>query len=205
MLVENLSNAGVTILVAHDFDLAGLTIVYTLAHDTRRYTFRTHSNVVDIGLRLADVQAMNLQHEPVEYRQKKDPREKFEDWDKYYDTTGDELNFLVDKKECYIWRGKRVELNAMTSRQFISWLERKLEENGVEKVVPDEETLGAAWSRAKRIAKIKDAIETIEAEVEEEADDVPKNLEKRVRKLLKKHPTLSWDQALARIAVDEER
>ena len=42
-------------------------------------------------------------------------------------------------------------------------------------------------------------------EVEEEADDVPKNLEKRVRKLLEKHPSLSWDQALARIAVDEER
>ena len=53
MLVEQLSERGVTFLVAHDFDKAGLSILETLRSDTRRYQFETEPNVVDIGLRLS--------------------------------------------------------------------------------------------------------------------------------------------------------
>ena len=62
--------------------------------------------------------------------------------------------------------------------------------------MPDQETLDAAWNRAKSIAKAREIIE------QEETDHVaaPKDLEQKVRAMLKRHRELSWDQAVARIA-----
>jgi hypothetical protein len=78
-LVDRLSEMGVIILVLRDFDKSGFSIVHTLRTDSRRYKFRTKPNVIDIGLRLQDVQEWGLLSltEPVDYRNaKKDPREK---------------------------------------------------------------------------------------------------------------------------------
>jgi hypothetical protein len=50
----------------------------------------------------------------------------------------------------YYWIGERVELNAMTSDQLIAWLERKLAEIGVQKVIPDRDALANAYRRAVR-------------------------------------------------------
>ena len=73
-LVDHLSQAGVTILVMHDFDISGLNILHTLAHDTVRYGFQIQPKYIDLGLRLKDVQAMHLESEPVVIQQKKDPQ-----------------------------------------------------------------------------------------------------------------------------------
>jgi hypothetical protein len=73
-LVDELSQAGVTVFVLHDFDRAGLLICHWLSHSGERYRFKFPPNVVDLGLRLADVKKrMKLQEEPLVYRQKKDP------------------------------------------------------------------------------------------------------------------------------------
>ncbi len=45
-------------------------------------------------------------------------------------------------------QGQRVELNMFTGPHFIEFVERKLQEHGVEKVVPDDQTLADAWKRA---------------------------------------------------------
>ena len=66
-LVDEMSQQRVTVLVCHDFDKSGFSILHTLRTDTRRYTFQAQPKVVDLGLRLADVQAMDLQSEPVSY------------------------------------------------------------------------------------------------------------------------------------------
>src|SRR5262249_48145449 len=73
-LVEFLSEQGVTILVLRDFDKAGFSIVHTLCSDTRRYTFRTKPNVIDLGLRLEQALSMRLESELVVYKQTVDPR-----------------------------------------------------------------------------------------------------------------------------------
>ncbi len=73
-LVERLSERGVTVLVLRDFDKAGFSIVHTMQADTRRYRFQTRPRVVDLGLRLADAEAMGLESEPVHYAGGKDPR-----------------------------------------------------------------------------------------------------------------------------------
>ena len=72
-LVEDLSDKDVTILVLHDFDKSGFSILGTLQNDTRRYTFSGSPNVVDLGLRLSDVKKLGLQSEAVQYTGHVDP------------------------------------------------------------------------------------------------------------------------------------
>ena len=198
MLVEALSNRGVTILVAHDFDKSGLGIVHNLYHDTRRYTFAKEPNVIDLGLRLDDVQELGLATEPVDYQQHKNPADILYE----YGASKDEVDFLVARRAGWKgWTGKRVELNALTARQFISWLSDKLDKHGIKKVVPDAETLKLAFARAEKVFKIKQALEEI---CKEDSDKlkVPKNLKQRVEAEFAKTPTVSWDIALQNIVAE---
>ena len=52
----------------HDFDVSGFSIYGTLGTDSRRYTFQNLPSLIDIGLRLKDVEDLNLQSEPVTLR-----------------------------------------------------------------------------------------------------------------------------------------
>jgi Protein of unknown function C-terminus (DUF2399) len=196
-LVEELSKHGVTILVCHDFDKSGFSILHTLHTDTRRYKFKTRPKVVDLGLRLADVQAMNLQSEPVPYPSDVDPRIKLQEGG----ATAEECNFLVRRQletrhGRFYWIGERVELNAMMSDQFIAWLERKLAEVGVRKVVPDHTALEKAYHRAvhqKRVQEaIKEALTSIDAD---EEIPIPDDLDQRLREALDGSAE-SWDRVL---------
>jgi hypothetical protein len=56
MLVDRLCAAhDVPLLVLHDFDKSGFSILGTLRRDTRRYAFRNRIDVVDLGLRLEEM------------------------------------------------------------------------------------------------------------------------------------------------------
>ena len=55
--------------------------------------------------------------------------------------TEDEIDFLLHR---------RVELNAFASDALVAWIERKLEEHGVAKIVPDDDTLANAYRRMRR-------------------------------------------------------
>jgi DNA topoisomerase VI subunit B len=191
-LVDDLSEQGVTILVLRDFDQAGFFIVYTLRTDSRRYRFRTKPNVIDIGLRLEDVRAMNLTFEPVRYRTKKDPRERLRECG----ATEEECAFLVNGGYPGGWYGRRSELNAMPSPQFIDFLERKFSELGVKKVVPEGEALASAYRRAWHTAATQAAIDRALAE-QDEADvpEVPPDLAERIARAIEGSPR-PWDEAL---------
>lgn len=203
-LVEALSRQGVTILVAHDFDKAGFSILHTLRTNTWRYTFDAAPRVIDLGLRLADVQEMGLQSEPVEYDSKIDPRANLAE----SGATEDEQRYLVRgriagarklRKGRYVetggWVGERVELNAMASDQLIAWLEGKLAEHQVRKLVPDAQTLAIAYRRAVRVAHIQKAIDAaIEALPTDEVrlpPDLGEVIERRIA-----GTAMAWDQAL---------
>jgi hypothetical protein len=116
-LIERLD--GVRILVLHDFDKDGLGILHTLQHDTIRYQFDHPPEIIDLGIRLADVKAEHLQREPVTYS--RDPIHAL----LRYGATDPEIEILATsmRREQH---GERVELNAFTSDRFIAWLERKL-------------------------------------------------------------------------------
>jgi hypothetical protein len=177
------------LLVMHDFDVSGFSIFGTLHEDGRRYKFLNKLPTVDIGLRLADVEDMELESEPAKTTG---------DWQKRAKTlqrhgaTDEEVDFL---------RKDRVELNAMTSGTFISFLERKLTEHGVEKVVPDGTTLEHHARRVAEQRLIEDLLTKVQDEVREQAAkiELPVNLDEQVRNLLQRNPAMAWDEAVAAI------
>jgi len=157
------------------------------------------TDVVELGLRRGDI--AGLESEPVEYRQQKDPKEYLAECG----ATAEERGFLVEKALRQSWIGRRVEINAMTSDQLIAWLEKKLKEHGVKKVIPENKTLVSAYHRAIYLQKLQAHIEEWkEEEDEENTNGTIKGLRKRVEKILAKKPGNSWDDAIWTCA-DEDR
>ena len=194
-LVDSLcKDGGVPLLIVRDFDKAGFSIAATLQNDTRRYTFQNTMGVHDLGLRLADVEGWNLQSEMVSYGNSDPTSNLIENG-----ATEEEIAFLLTGTEWRNYSGRRVELNAFTSGDFVRWLEAKLDQHGVRKVLPDEATLRDAYRRAlkaRRLARIV-ARETQRIDEELRCMVLPQNLLARVTQRLKATPELSWDGALA--------
>ena len=128
-LLSRLPGESVKVFVLHDFDLAGFKIVRTLRKGTR---LQHGTDVVDLGFRLADIQ--ELDREEVHYSQQKDPKRYL----RRCGATEEECAILVRDGGWREWDGERVELNAMTSEELITWIEGKMEEHGIEKVIPGE-------------------------------------------------------------------
>ena len=62
-LIDNIcGDHDLPLFVLHDFDVAGFLILGTLQRDTRRYQFSSAIEVIDLGLRLADI--AGLEREP---------------------------------------------------------------------------------------------------------------------------------------------
>jgi len=197
-LVERLcADGGVPLLVLHDFDKAGFSIVATLQRDTRRYSFENHPYVVDLGLRLVDVERHQLAPEPVSYRS--DPRRNLRE----NGADDDEIEFLADVESWRgSWRGHRVELNSFTSDNFVAWIETKLREHGIAKVVPDNATIEQAYRRARERILLNELITTsgTAIRVQTEQERLPANLVARVRDELTANSHLAWDDVIAAIA-----
>jgi hypothetical protein len=198
---------GRPLLVLRDFDKAGFSILGTLSgvdkYDPNtladlpiRYEFQHDFQVIDLGLRLADVRAYNLESEPVTYRS--NPTENLA----ANGADAEEIKFLCCKYAHTRTHGQRVELNAFTSSDFIKWIESKLKTHGIKKVVPDAETLETAYRRALQIELIRQQLPAIIGKAAEEAQGaaIPKPLDKMVRKGFKADSAQSWDEVIATAA-----
>jgi hypothetical protein len=174
------------LLVVHDFDKAGFTILSTLQRDTRRYSFRGNPKVIDLGLRLDDVQELGLEPEDTFDRGSVGARRQNL---RKNGATEEEIEFLLRQ---------RVELNALPSDKLIAWIERKLAEHGIRKIVPDRETLTRAYCAQVHGLEIQRAF----AEVKTGTNNikVPRDLATEVAAFLKRQPHASWDAAVAAIA-----
>ena len=182
-LIESLCDE-VEILVLHDFDKSGFSIVGTLTRDTRRCEFAVETRVVDLGLRLSDVDTWNLPAETVTY--KSDPAYNLS----LNGATQEEIEFLRGEQDWRSYRGQRVELNAFTSDAFVEWLEAKLKEQGVEKVIPDDATLESAYRRALSIQQYREAVDEATQEIQDRiaAVEIPENLRSDLKKRMKSDP-----------------
>ena len=196
---------GIPLLLLHDLDKAGFSIKGTLSgtnpsatpddDSAVRYEYRHDFEVIDLGLRLADVEAYALESEPVEYG-KSDPQ-----WNLAQNgATAKEIKFLRGESRRPPYHGRRVELNAFTSGDFIRWIESKLKAHGIKKVVPDAETLEAAYRRALQIETVRGQLDAIVQAAGEHAQQakLPAHLDRIVRKGFKADPAQSWDQVIAR-------
>jgi DNA topoisomerase VI subunit B len=190
-LAHMLHSKGVQVFVLHDFDFAGFKIVNTLRTGTRLAPGTP--DVVDIGLRLDDVEG--LQYEDVEYKQSADPRRML----RKYGATESEQDFLVQNNGGYHhYSGKRVELNVLTSSQFVDFIRRKLQERKVMKLIPGDRVLSEAYKRAVYCQRINEKIEEIKGDVDREIV-VPPGLRALVEKKIQKSRR-AWDDVLWYIA-----
>jgi Topoisomerase 6 subunit A/Spo11, Toprim domain len=191
LLDEVCGGNDIPLLVLHDFDIAGFMIFGTLRRDTRRYAFANGVEPIDLGLRLGDIEGLEQEPAAATKTNVGSLRRQLSE----NGATPQEVEFLLNN---------RVELNAMASDQLIELIERKLGEHGIRKVVPDKDLLGDAYQAFHRSKQLRDIFNDAESEFEETETeiDVPKNLETRVRKILKKHNDLRWDDAV-KVVLDE--
>jgi hypothetical protein len=192
MLLDRLAPQIDSVLVLHDFNVSGFSIFGTLSADGRRYRFENDLPIVDIGLRLTDVAALKLQSEPVETSGS---------WDSRARTLADHG---ASREEIDFLRTRRVELNAMTAPQFIAFLERKLAEQGIRKIVPDRDILTKHARDAIEQQLVHRLLQSNQLTLRRQAGAVrlPSDLEARVRDHLTANPEQSWDEAVAMIAHD---
>jgi hypothetical protein len=186
-LVDNICGGhGLPLFVLHDFDVAGFLILGTLQRDTRRYQFLSAIEVIDLGLRLADVEG--LEQEPAAATRTSVDMLRAQLAEN--GATGAEIDILLNE---------RVELNAMTSDALIEMIERKVKDYGLEKVIPPSDELLVETYRAfHRSQQLREKFEEVEDEFDEANSEieVPKNLREQVRAVLDEHDDLRWDDAI---------
>ncbi len=206
-----MSTKGISALAARD--LAGrLGVPCFTLHDLDKNGFVMAGgfpSATDLGIRLPDVDEWDLRPEDQHHPNA--------------DATYANLihNGATPEEAEFISGGQRVELNMFTGPDFISYVEQKLDEHGVEKVVPDDETLGAAWRRAHIAITVNRFIDTVSqrpdgehaAEVGETDESptstadipaMPDDLADQIRDRFDDDPTLSWDDAINDIVTDPD-
>jgi Topoisomerase 6 subunit A/Spo11, Toprim domain len=180
----------IPLFVLHDFDKAGFSILGTLQRTTRRYRFENQVKVIDLGLRLRDVDGLQ--------------RERAFDRGRDIQKAGNLRRNGATTAEADFLLRQRVELNAMTADQLVTFVERKLKQHCVKKIVPDKKELAEAYRLFRRGKAIDEIVQRELQKFDPGAVEVPADLEKRVRKHLSKHPADRWDAAVEAIAGEDQ-
>jgi hypothetical protein len=188
----------IPLLLLHDFDKAGFSISGTLQRDTRRYEFQNAITVVDLGLSLADVEEMGLESEYQHHPRGR--RSALEENLRVNGASEEDIAFMFRDFET-LRSTRRVELNAMTSPQFVAFVERKLQENGIAKVIPDQDLLAKVYAGMKRGKHLKEVTKELLDKTGAKNFKPPKNLEQRIRNVLKRNPAMRWDAAIAKVVM----
>lgn len=201
-LIEEIAEAhpGVTVYLVHDFDIEGTSIAACLGgKDSIGWRWSVDANVVDLGLRLADVRHYGAQDESVSGMGDRTPllREN--------GCSDEEIAYLVqdqwtNERGKVEWSGRRAELNGLIGSALIEFIRDKLDAAGARKVIPDDATLAEAYRLAVAISRANDAIAEALASLPAENVAVPVDLHEQVAFSLHEEKTLSWDAAIARIA-----
>jgi len=145
------------LFVLHDADPAGYNIARTLREETARMPgYRVE--VIDLGLRFEDGEAMDLQRET--FTRRKALPVGLELTEREHEVFQGRHAF--DGKGKSVWVGERIELNAMTSPQLVAYIEQGLKDAGATaKVVPDAARINYEAhdvARARTEAVLREAI-----------------------------------------------
>jgi hypothetical protein len=184
----------------HDADAQGTMIYQTLQEETRARGARK-VKIINLGLELDEAIGMRLQSEPVEKK------------------PGTELPVAdyVPEADRFLYQLRRVELNAMTTPQFLEWLDRKFapykKDKDKGKLIPPDKTLrkhleasvrGGLERRITaavlRKAKVNERAERAMEKRAERIDETCSTLADRVREDFKSDPRQRWTRPVERIA-----
>jgi hypothetical protein len=181
------------LFVLHDFDVAGFLILGTLQRNTRRFQFSRAFEVIDLGLRLDEIE--DLEREPAAATKLSESNLRAQLAEN--GASDAEIDILL---------GERVELNAMASDDLVAMVERKLEDYGLEKVVPDNAVLAETYRAFHRSHRLREKFKEMEQQFDKEAEaaDIPEDLEEQIRAILAEDTDLRWDDAIQVVLDDTQ-
>ena len=164
------SGEPITFYLIHDADGPGTVIYESLAGLLGEHGIE----IIDLGLNPDEAIGMGLDSEPVTREKGRVP-------------TG---TYLTDDEQEWL-QTNRIELNAMTTPDFIDWLTEKLEEHDTSKVVPPDDVVRERLFQEAREAeerRIKDEVlreanipARVEVAMAARADDLAEKFESLVR------------------------
>jgi hypothetical protein len=195
---------GMRLFVLRDFDRAGFTTLGTFTRNNRRYSYKKPMGVTDLGLKLAHARDWGLKPEKVVYRKlKKHPGDNLI----ANGATPEEIAFLVSGTEHDNYVGRRYELNAFSSGRLVEYIEKRLTEEGVGKVVPASKMLDDCYRLELEALLIRQYAQEVGARLKAEAQatPLPPDLERAVRDALARKPALAWYEAVRDIAASHPR
>ena len=200
-----------TMFCIHDADAAGTMIYQTLVEETRARPKR-QVEVINLGLEPWEALEMGLAVEKVPdtkngKNRKRKPVAKY-----IYRTAGRPTRGNYINWDSWL-QNNRVELNAMTSPQFLSWLNDKMAEYETVKIVPpDEVSIDQLRQEVRERVhkKITEKYqEQIEREVEQGVDSLSGainstkvDIHEKIVRHLEAEPTELWSSSIKRIADD---
>lgn len=180
----------------HDADAAGTKIFETLQEATNARPGR-RVKVINLGLEPEEAEDMGLQVETFDSERQRPVADYVEpEW----------ADWL---------QSHRVELNAMTTPEFIRWLEQKLAVHGVGKVIPSAPVLSDALDESAETVVRQQVMNDIlrangyEARVQSTLDAMRNPLElakrgihERVNAELEANPMDRWDVPVKKVALE---
>ena len=194
----------VQLFCVHDADGYGTCIYEALVSETRSRTGR-RVDVINLGLDPAEAVEMGLAEEKVDGSKKKVPV----------------ADYIRNGRRGWHWeewlQSKRIELNSMTSPQFLEWLDRKIAEHveGSGKLVPPvhvlREKLVAETREQVRARLIEQAVRAfnVDGKLCEAMDGInlPPSyaVDDGVRDYLSAHGAAAWEQPIAEMAKQAAR
>jgi hypothetical protein len=186
----------VTVFCVHDADAYGTMIYQTFQEATRARGARK-IKIVNLGLEPWEALEMGLEVEDVEEKDRRKPVAEYvrdrddDDWEEWLQT-------------------RRIELNAMTTRQFIEWLDSKMEAHGNGKLIPPADVLEdelASRIEAKVRADITERIlreAGLDDQVAEAIAEIEKptaaTLERGIQRLFKRELDRAWRDHIEAVA-----
>jgi hypothetical protein len=106
----------------------------------------------------------------------------------------------IDQAAINFLRDQKVELNSMTSRQLVDFVEDQLKQHGISKVIPGAETLARAYEMFTMSDRLSKAFDDLKEQFDEDQIEapikVPKDLDAQIRKQLKQHQNITWHRAV---------
>jgi hypothetical protein len=187
----------IPLVTLHDFDKTGFSIAGSFERDTRRYEFQNKIQRIDLGLTLDDIKKMGLEGKcEYQFHQKGD-ESAFIDNLRENGATDEEIEFMFRdfNDPNHLRCTRRVELNAMKSRQIIHLIERKLRENKIGKIIPNKDLLAKTYIAMERGRRLEIQAKKIE-KIDMKGFKAPGNLNRLVAEELKKNPSIRWDAAI---------
>ena len=176
----------------HDADADGTRIFQSLVEETASRGKRK-VKIINLGLDPEEAVIMGLPSEKVDRSKGKSP-----------------ADYLSPEEKEWL-RCNRIELNAMTTPQFLSWLDGKMEQHEPKKLIPPSEVIGEAFNgylhqeiaKATTVKILREAkageriMETFNGAKERVAGE---NWEPEIIEALEENPVSWWRSPIAAIA-----